>query len=453
MKKVIYIYIFAVFCGCSPVKNLEKPDISLPESFIFEQKSDYLLSQNMDTIWWRNFGDTVLNNLVSEALMNNRDLKTALSNIEISRRKIFITRSAMLPSFDAEISVGASYDALTKIEQSYVVTPTMSWQMNLAGADQNKVAQARFGYLSELEEYENTESSLIYEVISNYISVLEYKSSLELAEETFRVRSESVALIDSLVNYGLASGLDLEQARALVATAAVAVPKYKRSLEESVLALAVLLNRAELSVERFEDCDIKRLKIIPVSAGVPSELLTERTDLRVAMYELESARSGVKVAHSARFPSFSLTADGGISSNVLKNLVNGNPGVWSATVSLLQPIFAFGKYKNNEKIAIEQYNKALYNYEKSVITAFKEVETSLLSVETYGKQLEKTLDVVAANRKAVLMSSGLYEMGLNSYIYQLDAQRELFSAEQSYIQLYAAKIMSYISLYKALNII
>lgn len=453
MKKITYISILALLIGCSPVKNLKTADVELPASFKFELSEDFATSYNIDTAFWRNFGDTVLNNLVSEAIENNKDIKTAYSNIQISRKNLAVTRGELLPNFNLELSAEAEYTDVTKIEQTYVITPTMNWQFNLAGKQSNSIKVAQFESLSDMEDYNNTVTTIISEVIATYISILEYKSLLELSEETYNSRKESVILIDSMFKYGMSSGLDLSQAKALEATAAASIPKYNQALEQSVLSMNILLGTTELTSERFQYCSIENLKLTPINAGIPSEILKRRSDIRSAMYSLESARSGVKVAHSARFPVLSLTVDGGVTSSALKNLVNGNPATWGATVSLLQPLLYFGINKNNELIAIEKYNKALYNYELNVITAFKEVELALLGIDMYKKQLTKTQEIVEANKNIALMTQKLYIVGLEDYLYQLDAQRELFSAQLSYIQLYAAQINSYLSLYKALNLL
>lgn len=449
----MYISVLVLLIGCTPIKHLETVEVELPKSFKFDFSDKDVKNYGIDTAFWQNFCDTVLNNLVYEAIANNNDIKTAYSNVLMARRSLSVTRGQLLPNFNLELSAEAEYTDLTKIEQTYVITPTMNWEFNLAGKQTSSIKKARFESYSEIEDFNNVMSTVICEVISTYISILEYKSAMKLSEDTYLSRKESVVLIDSMFRYGMASGLDLAQAKALEASAAVAIPKYKQALEQSILAMNVLLGGAELTYRRFENCEIENLKVTPINAGLPSDILKNRSDLRAAMYDLESARCGVKVAHSARFPSFSLTVDGGVSSSALKNLVSGNPGVWGATISLLQPLLYFGINKNNERIAIEKYNQALYSYEQDVVTAFKEVEVALLGIDMYQKQLAKTEELVYDNRKIEMMSRRLYEVGFDDYLNQLDAQRELFAAELSYIQLYAAQINSYLSLYKALNLI
>ncbi|MFI3263063.1 MAG: TolC family protein [Rikenellaceae bacterium] len=451
MKNIIYLSILAVAIACSPVKNLETVKVELPEDFKFELDDKTSHELSLDTAFWRNFGDTVLNNLVLEALANNYDLKTAYSNVLISRRNLGVTRGELLPNFNLELSAEGEYTPATKIEQTYVVTPTMNWEFNLAGKQSNSIKVARYESYSDYEEYKDVMLSVVCELVTSYISILEYKRALELAEQTYASRHSSVSLIDSLFRYGMSSGLDLAQAKALEASAAVAIPKYRQALEQSILNINIVLGTTGVGYERFKNCELQNMRLPIIKAGLPSDILKNRSDLRAAMYDLESARSGVKVAHAARFPSISLTVDGGLSSSHLKSLVNGNPSVWGATVSLLQPILYFGINKNNERIAVEKYNKALYAYELDVITAFKEVEVALLGIELYKRQLHETLNLVESNKAIEHMTSRLYLEGFDDYLNQLDAQRELFATELSYIQLYAAQVNSYLSLFKALN--
>lgn len=453
MKKIIYLtLIFVITLACNPIKHLETAKTTLPDSYKFSV-NDKTTTQSVDTPWWQNFNDTLLNNLIKEALYNNNNLEVAMSNIKIAQKNIKITRSEMLPNFDLQLSATANYSTTTKIRQNYVATPTMNWQFNLAGAGIHATEVAKYNSYSIEKQYSDMQLTLICDVISNYISIVEYKGALELSEDTYNTRLKAILLIDSMVYYGMSSSLDLEQAKSLLATAAASIPQYKRALEQSITNMGILLSDTNLTIERFKNSNIKNIVITPLNSGIPSDLLKNRSDIMASMFSLESARSSVKVAHAARFPSLSLTADGGVSSNLLKGIVNGNPTVWGAGLSLLQPLFSFGKNKKNEQIAVEKYNQALSEYEQNIIVAFQEVESALSGIETFNTQISETKNLVSANRATKLISSELYKAGLNNYIYQLDAERELFAVELSYIQLLSAQINNYVALHKAIGVL
>lgn len=451
MKYINIILIASALTACSPTRLLRNLDAGTPQKYIYGE-NNHLETNLYDTLWWQQLGDTVLNNLVDEAIVNNKDLKSMLSSIEAARLAVSVTRSSILPSVGLSLDGSDTYSHETKQKQSYGITPVMNWQINLAGSQVHSIKASKAEYEAEIENYNAALLALASEVVSTYINVLEYKKSFEIVEASYILRTASAALTDSMFFYGMSSAVDLEQSRSLQMTAAAAIPQYRRAYEQSALALAVLLGSNPIDTSRFNNTDISKLSIPSISAGIPAEIIKNRSDIRSAEMTVIASSEKVGVAWAERFPTLSLTADGGVASSTLKGLVNGSPGIWSVSASLLQPLFSFGRNKRNQEIAVINYNQSLLDYEKTVITALSEVETALSGITTYTTQVEKYNLLLQTNKYTELMSRELYKSGLNDYLYLLDAERELFSSQLSYIQLLSEQLINYVAYYKAIGI-
>ena len=170
-----------------------------------------------------------------------------------------------------------------------------------------------------------------------------------------------------------------------------------------------------------------------------------------AYHKAEAVAAQTRVARAARFPSIALTGDGGLLSSTLKGLTSKNPAYWSASVSLTQPIIHFGQLKAEEQKALEMWRQAMLNYQQTVLEAFSDVESALVAIETYNAEVEKYLELLAANSLLQQMTAALYADGLASSLNLIDAERNLYSAQLSYIGLLTEQLCAYVDLYKSLG--
>ena len=190
---------------------------------------------------------------------------------------------------------------------------------------------------------------------------------------------------------------------------------------------------------------------INIPSGVPSELLYRRPDMMSSHAKMRSAAAAAKSARIARLPSFSLTGDGGIVSDEISKIVTSPTWAWNALLSLSQPLFAFGSLKSSEKVAIEQYNQAVTEYQQTFISALADVEKSLVSISTYRAEIERYNELIESNRAIAEMSRALYLNGLNAYLDVIDAERTLYNSQMEYSNIIAAQYINYINLCQALG--
>ncbi|SUE34442.1 Outer membrane protein oprM precursor [Rikenella microfusus] len=439
------------FTGCAVGPTFKSPEVALPSAYLYDS-----VASRGDTVvnlaWWENFGDPMLTGLIEQALDSNRNLAVAASRIEQARLQLKSARAEFGPAVGLGIRGEGTYTDRTGIVQQYAVEPNITWEIDLFGKLRRTAESARARMLATEQNYRSVMLSLAAEVATSYFDLLQYDMSLRIARETYGLRRASQDIIDSLVYYGMSSAVDLEQARSLTATAAAAIPQYERAKAQTEMALCALLGQNPHPFE-VDGTRLFTSVLLPaeVPAGLPASLLDRRPDIRQAYYEVASATAEVGVAVANRYPSLTLTGEGGLLSSTLKGLFRGNPFGWSASLSVAEPLFAWGKNKRAEEIAREENRQAVLNYEQTVITALGEVESALAGVATYRAQAERYRELLRATRATQVLTQELYRNGSNTYLDVLDAERELFSTQIGFSEVLSAQLAEYVSLYKALG--
>lgn len=451
MKTGYLTLIFALACAaCTP--RFYPPKVDVPDGYLYGEgfpRDTAALASD----WWRLFGDTVLDNLVQRALENNRDVAVAASRVEEARQNLGVVRAQFLPQVGIGVTAEGEYTPQTKIVQTYAVEPSLSWEIALFGQLRNAKRAARAQIASSEWALRGVRLSLAAEVATTYFTLLEYERDLAIARRSCTLRRESAALIDSMFRYGMSDGVALEQARSLVYTAEADIPQYCRAVEQTWLSMGILLgetpSRARLSGAGLRLLTDYRPADIPV--GLPSELLKRRPDIRQAHFNMLQAAAQAGQARSARFPSISLTAKGGVASSSIKGLTTANPWAWDALGSVAEPIFGFGKLRNAERAAMAAYTQSAKTYEQTVLTAFADVEKALVAIATYRSQTERTGELVLSNDRIATMTRALYRSGLSDYLDVIDAERSLYQSQMSHVNLVVQQYINYVTLCKALG--
>ncbi len=446
MKQMIYILLIVWGWGCSP--QLQQPAVDMPDKYLYGGER----SQNecvIESRWWEIFGDDNLNDAIQTAIDNNRDLAAAMANVEAARRYIAVAKAEFLPSlsFDAEVEAYRINGVTTK---EYSATPTLEWELSLFGKLRNSRSGAISDYLSKEWGYRAALLSLTTEVATTIFTLIQYEQSLQIAHRSYLLRQKATALVDSMYRYGMSDGVALQQARSMVYSAQSEMVKYQRAVVQTELALALLLGQSsEYPIGPFFVDDIDSLPTIPV--GLPSELLERRPDVMESYYSMCSSAYDVGVAHASRFPSITLTADGGFVTETLKDLTSAKPIGWSIVGELTQPIFSFGALKRKEQVSNQEYIASMNNYEQTVLTALSDVERSLVDILTYRSNLTTAHSIVEANAKITTATSALYDRGMGDYLNVIDAQRELYASQIDYQEQLMQQYINYVSLIKSLG--
>ena len=414
-----------------------------------------------DVAWQDYFKSETLRQLIGLALENNRDLRVAVLNIEKARAAYGIQKSKTFPVVTGNAGASRQGVAEDASASGKAYTTDTSFQANLAVTAYELDFFGRVSALNQqaLETFLNTEQAalnariaLIAQTANAYITLLADKKLLGLARETYQVQKETYRVIKSQFEVGSATQLDIAQAATSVESARVSMAQYTRQVAQDQSALTLLCGTSirEFLNARESIDDIAFIDALP--AGLSSQVLLARPDIRAAEHTLRAANADIGAARAALYPTISLTGSLGFTSQSLSDLFGKSKNLaWSFAPSLSIPIFnregikaSLASAKVSEKIAAAQY-------EGAVQTAFKEVADQLSARRTYKDQLAAQCGLVAASRKAYSLSKARYDNGIDDFLAVLDSQRVLFSAQQGAITIKQAYLSNLVSLYKVLG--
>ncbi|HMN77295.1 MAG TPA: efflux transporter outer membrane subunit [Burkholderiaceae bacterium] len=406
----------------------------------------------VDIPWQQFFGDERLKGLIALALQNNRDLRVAVANIEQARAVYQIRRADQVPNFNLGVVGNRLTNAGGGITSSYVAGLSLaSFELDFFGRVKSLSDAALELYLASEEARRSAQITLVAAVANAYYSVLADNEQLALAIRTSQTREVSLQLTQLKFDNGVASELDIAQARSLVEGARVAQAALARMRAQDENAL-VLLVGAPVKLDLAPDAGLVGTQVGPdLPAGLPSELLTHRPDIRQAEQQLRAANANIGAARAAFFPRISLTGSAGFASGDLLGLFDSGTLAWSFTGQLLQPIFDGGRNQANLDAAKAARDIGVAQYEKSIQTAFREVADALAARAMLGQQLDAQRAQAQAEELRFRLADLRYRNGVTSFLDVLDAQRSLFTTQLATVQVQLSKIQNEVILYKVLG--
>ncbi|MBC2711779.1 MAG: efflux transporter outer membrane subunit [Desulfosarcina sp.] len=394
-----------------------------------------------------------LHSLVSMALENNRDLKIAVSRIEQARATVGFTRADQYPHIDVEAGIqtgnfsGGSRSPDTN-STVYLAAP-LSWEIDFWGKFKRSTEAARAELMASEYGLNVIQLALIADVVTTYYQLLDFHQRLAISESTLDSRMGSLKIIQQRFDKGIIAELDVNQAQIQKEIAAAAIPLYERSISKTENGLSILLGRLPAAIKTRKNLAGQPTPPeIPV--GMPSDILERRPDIIQARYLLKAQTENIGVAEALRLPAISLTGTLGVASTEIASITTQG-GVWSVGGRLLGPIFDFNKNKRRVEIEEQKMQQVLYQYENTVLTAFREVEDALVEIATYRNELAAIERQQKAAENANKLSKERYDKGVSSYLEVLDTERTLFSAELQLSELQQRYLSAYVNLYKALG--
>ena len=439
--------------GCSFIPTYERPAAPVPAAYAPELTPAGAsgVAAAADIEWQRFFGDARLRRLIEISLANNRDLRVAVLNIEQARALYQVKRADELPTVGAGLTAQRA-PGTTGIVNSYAAgVQVTGFELDFFGRVRSLSQSALSQYLATEEARKTVQITLISSVANAYIALLADDELLRVTRDTLKTREESFKLTKLKFDNGASSELDFRQAEQLLegARATLAQTQRQRALDENAL---VLLLGQSLPADLPEGQPLAAQQVVAdLPAGLPSDLLTRRPDVRAAEQQLLAANANIGAARAAFFPRISLTANAGTASTELGNLFKSGTYAITGTATLLQPIFDAGRNQANLDVAKANRDIAVAQYEKSIQTAFREVSDSLAGRATLGEQLRAQAAQTNAAQITFKLADLRYRNGAASYLDVLDAQRTLFLAQQQTVQVQAAQVQNLVTLYKVLG--
>ena len=438
-----------LLAGCSMMPTYERPAAPVPAAFPYPSAQQGAPASELD--WQQFFADARLRGLIATALRNNRDLRVAVANIAQARAQYDIRNADRFPTVGAGLS--GSRAPNTAGEQATMLTATLAfsaWEIDFFGRIASLSEAALAQYLATEEGRKAAQVALVASVANTWLNLAADEELLAITRQTLATREESQRLTRLRFENGASSEIDFRLAQSLAEGARATLAQLQRQRATDLNALGLLLGEAVPPDYRV-DITTEGLELPDVPAGLPSQVLVRRPDVRQAEQQLVAANANIGAARAAFFPRISLTAGIGSASSELSGLFSG--GSWGYTVapSLLQPIFDAGRNRAGLASAQATREVALAQYERAIQQAFREVADALAGRATWSEQVRAQAAVVEAETVRFRLARLRYDNGIASYLDLLDAQRSLFAAEQGLVQARLARLQNQVQLYRSLG--
>ena len=443
--------------GCLMGPKYKRPAVNVPQEYRAPAPQQAAQASSLgNEQWWQVYQDPVLTQLIHTAIAQNYDVRIAAARVLEAQAQVGITRANQLPSASVGANVFSEQNAkVTNLFPAYQVNGgelnlSVIWNLDFWGKYRRQTEAARAQLLATEWGQRAVLSSLVANVAAAYFQLRALDSELEISQRTLASRQQSVKLTRVLESHGSGSGLDVSQAEQLVYTASETIPDLERQIEQQENVLSVLLGENPQSISRGRALTEQPVPEI-VPAGLPSELLERRPDIRQAEQIMVAANAQIGVAKASFFPSLSLTGTGGLESNALHQFITQPSETWSAAAGATQPVFQGGALRSGLRLARANWQEAVFSYQQSVQSALEQVSNSLIASQKNREFREQQELLTQAAQQTDQFSEVLYKNGGASYLQVLTSETNYFSAELNLVQAQLNERLALVQLYQALG--
>ncbi|MDA8138178.1 MAG: efflux transporter outer membrane subunit [Desulfobacteraceae bacterium] len=453
-----------LFIGCAVGPDFKRPEPDVPAKYsgtaptvpaASPAAADEALAN-----WWLVFNDATLNSLMQQATAANLNLKLAEARVRQARAARGIAAGGLGPTLDAtagyqrseaNLTTTAGTSAQVSADQ-YQAGFDAGWEIDIFGGQRRALEAADADLLAAVESLHDVLVSLTAEVARNYIQLRAYQQQILITQKNLAAQQHSAKLTRERFEGGFVSGLDVANAEALTANTSAQLPLLESSAQQTIYNLSILLGEAPATLND----ELTPTAAIPdgppeVPAGIPSDLLRRRPDIRVAEARIHGATARIGVATADFFPKFTITGSIGYRSNDFGSLFDWSNHFWSFGPSAVWHLFQSGQIRANVEVQKALQEQEMLTYRQTVLGALQEVENSLVAATKEQQHREALITAVNANRKAVGLAEKLYTEGLTDYINVLQTQLALLNTENALVQSTATVSTNLVALYKALG--
>ncbi|MEK6782443.1 MAG: efflux transporter outer membrane subunit [Bacteroidota bacterium] len=454
MKKIIFIGFLLVLAGCAVGPKYSRPNTKKPVGYTqASTKSDSITNMK----WWDVYQDSALQKLITIGIDSNLDLSIAIARVDEAKAVLGYNQANILPFFDysargraSDLRNGSEQAGVGFTQNSVALLGNVSWEIDLWGKLRHANRAAYADLVATDEVRKSVYISMVAQIAELYFQLRGLDDRMQITRRTYDTRMEYLRIITLRFEKGNVPELDKLQAEQIAADAQSQLFSLERSIIITENALNILLGQTYAPVTRGLRNDQQQLPL-EIPSGLPSELLERRPDIRAAEQQLISQTERVGVAVALRFPSLSLTSFLGVASPEISNLFSADAFLGSVTGQLTGPIFRFNQNKRRVEAERAKAKQVGYQYEKTVLTAFAEVENTLAEVRTYRNEFGARQIQVAATERSLLLSKALYDNGYTSFLQVLDAERELYNSQFQKSIALQNQLTATVRLYKALG--
>jgi outer membrane protein, multidrug efflux system len=443
--------------GCVLTQDIPDPALDIPGGYKYARSTDPDAPPTLD--WWRGFRSSEMTDLMEEAQKVNLDIAAAVARFVQADALARVAGAALLPSVTGGGSQtysrtsGSSASGLSiggREVVNYSASLSASYQLDFWGQNRDALQAAEETAIANRFDRDVVGITTLSAVASAYFQVLASQDRIRTAEHNIASANRILEAIKQRFKAGTGTDLDVAQQEAVVANLRAAVPPLRQTLDQNVNALALLVSRPPESV-RIAGGSLNQIATPRVAPGLPSELLTQRPDIRRQEAQLASATANVGSARAQFFPSIQLTGQGGYQSSSLVSLFQPHATFFNVVGGLTQPIFDGARILGNFEFTKARQDELLQTYRKTVISAFTDVDNALYSIKQTTIKLQIQREVVAASRRAFQLSEQQLRAGTADIVTVLNTELTLFQAEDVLWQAELARLLAYVSLYQALG--
>lgn len=447
--------------GCLLGNDQPEPGLDIPQAYRAGPKNPKAAEAALPPLdWWRSFRSRELTAIVEEAQQANLDIAAAVARIVQADANARVAGAPLLPAIDlksgatrsraSQTTSGSSGDFGASERDNLSASLTASYEIDFWGKNRAAMRAAEETAVASRFGREVVGLTTVVSAANAYFQVLAAQDRLRAARNNLTSAQRVLGLIQQRANAGTASALETSQQESVVATQRAAIPPLEQTLAQNRNTLAVLMARSPEHVQ-IRGGSLNSIAVPRITPGLPSELLTQRPDIREAEAQLAAANANVYNARAQLLPSITLTGEGGYQSAVLKTLLRPESAFYTLTAGLTQPIFEGGRLLGNVDLQKGRQDELLQNYRKAVISGFSDVETALTGIRNAALRERLQREVVASSRRAFDISEQRLREGTIDLVTVLQTQQTLFTAEDALIQARLSHMQAIISLYQALG--
>lgn len=448
-RKYIALYTLLTVCLSGNIKVSAQTD-SLPAINLQQQLPT-------DDAWWNLFGDSVLDTLIQKTVSNNYDLFNAVNNILIAKSKLRIQQSGFYPSIS--LDAGWMPQKTSKgIEGTDIrsnvgeATVNMNWEIDVFGSIRKSAKAQKELYYASQEDYRGVMVSLVSQLSIAYISLRTYQQQLDVANRNLQSQQEILTITESRFTTGLASSLDVAQAKSLYLQTKALIPTLEVAITQQINSISVLIGEYSVDIRQ----QLARAAPLPVNKniailGLPTELIRQRPDVRSAERIMDGLASALGASRADWWPKFFVTGSFGYGSEDFKQFTDRENMTWKIGPSMTWTIFSGRQLVQAKKIAVYQLDEGINSYNKTLLTAIQEVDNALVAYNKSLLQLDADRQALEQIKLTLDLSLQLYKQGLADYQSVLDSQKNMLGFENTLASTQGRSLQSMIQLYQALG--
>jgi NodT family efflux transporter outer membrane factor (OMF) lipoprotein len=446
--------------GCLVGPEYQPPQMQVPAAWTGSASVQPTPADVQELVhWWTTFNDPALTSLVDRAVAFNLDLKLAEARIRQARAARGIAVAGIGPTVNASGAAVRSRSTITTANKTQGIISNLyqtgldsSWELDIFGGTRRKIEAADADLQAAVEDRRDVLVTLTAEVALNYIDLRAFQQRTDIARQNLKAQEHTAELTHKRFEAGFVGRLDVANADAQAATTASLIPLLESSARQAIYSLGILLGREPAALLE----ELTPAAAIPaappeVPAGLPADILRRRPDIRRAEAQIHSATARIGVATADLFPKFALSGSIGYRSNQFSSWVDWVNRFWSLGPSASWQVFASGAVRSNIELQEALQEQTLFAYQQTVLTALQDVENALIASAKEADHLKALTEAVAANRRAVELSTQLYTQGQIDFLNVLNAQRSLFVSEDAQVQSTGNVSTILVALYKALG--